>query len=258
MVLARRFWWVAVVGIPFGLGVLGLAGVSVAAPQELIADGDFSACATSKVLRQDNKGPDWCETRKDGKEGRKLLMLSKKDVAGNATPKAMLKAHPDLNTYLSQRFAAPQKDDFSIQYDICVREILPDDNRSAFCMVGKDSDKKAGPNSTGGERFVFLGFENAPEKGKINLFARQGKTPWEQKTIVAKGLDLNKWYTIELAIYPSAAAYEVSVKGITQPVELDAFSPSGKAPKRLTHISFASWNDGAGTFYIDNVIARAL
>jgi len=41
-------------------------------------------------------------------------------------------------------------------------------------------------------------------------------------------------------------------------VELDAFSPSGKAPKRLTHISFASWNDGAGTFYIDNVIARAL
>ena len=30
----------------------------------------------------------------------------------------------------------------------------------------------------------------------------------------------------------------------------------GKTPEQITHLSFASWNDGPGTFYVDNVTAR--
>jgi hypothetical protein len=41
---------------------------------------------------------------------------------------------------------------------------------------------------------------------------------------------------------------------VSQPVELKAF---GRAPKSLSAISFASWNDGPGTFYVDNVTAAA-
>jgi len=225
----------------------------------LIVDGDFDRFTKSVELRRDDKGQDWYESRKDTKEGRKLLILSKKPVGGNATAKAMIKAHPDLNTYLSQMLATPQTDDFTVQFDILVKEILPDDNRSAFFMIGNNSDRKGGPNSTGAERFVFMGFENAGEPGKINLFAREEKSGWDARTILAKDLSVNTWYTIEVIAYPSAATYEVTVKGpagSVGPIEVDAFKAAGKAPKKLTHLSFASWNDGAGTFYIDNVMAH--
>lgn len=239
----------------FAIGVA--AGPSAGAGASLITGGDFNLLQKSKELRADNKGPDWYESRRQVPGGRKLLMLSAKPIAGNATPKAMIKAHPDLNTYLTQKFTQAATADFTVQFDILVKEILPDDNRSAFILVGNERDKKNGPNSTANERFVFMGFENAVEKGKINLFARQGKFDWPQKTIVAKGLNLNQWYTIELTIYPNERTYEAVVKNVTaQPVELQAFAGGGKPPKKLTAISFASWNDGAGTFYVDNVIAH--
>jgi hypothetical protein len=38
------------------------------------------------------------------------------------------------------------------------------------------------------------------------------------------------------------------------PVRVAAFHGKGaKPPTMLTHVSFASWNDGPGTFYVDNV-----
>ena len=236
---------------------LAAAGVRGAGAADLIVDGGFEAIPSSKELRADNKGQDWYESRNDTKAGHRLLLLSTKGIAGNKTHKAMIKASPDLNTYLSQRFATPQKSEFTVQYDVLVREILPDDNRSAFFMVGNDADKKGGPNSTGAERFVFIGFENATEKGKINLFARGGSDGWEKRKIVAPNLDLGKWYTIDVVVYPSEGLYAVSVKGITQPVEVAAFKGGRKTPKTLTHLSFSSWNDGAGTFFIDNVSAQA-
>jgi hypothetical protein len=219
----------------------------------LIIDGDFSLVPNSATLRRDDKGQDWYESRRDTKEGRKLLFLSKKEIGGNATHKAMIKGHPELNTYLTQRFAEPQTGDFSVRFDIYIHQILADDNRSAFFMVGASRDRKNGPNSTAKERFVFLGFENASEPGKINLFAREGKTSWEEKTIVVPNLDEKAWHTIEVIVYPEAKAYEVVVNG-GAPVELEALGT--KPPKKLTHISFASWNDGAGTFYVDNLSAK--
>jgi hypothetical protein len=228
----------------------------------LLSNGDFSLCKKSGDLRKFKK-QGWYESRKDGK-GHLLVLLSKKGVAANATPKAMVRASAQLNTYLTQDFDKPQTGDFVLSYEILVKEILPPANRSAFFMIGDNSDKKEGPNSTGSERFVFAGFENAAEKGKINFFAREGNTGWDQKTTLAKGLDLNKWYRIAVTVHPAAGTYEVQVTAVTpekpitpQPVTVKAFSPNGKTPKKLTAVSFASWNDGPGTFYIDNVAAQS-
>jgi hypothetical protein len=223
---------------------------------DLIVDGDFEACESGNMLRRDDKGQDWRESRKDGQEGPKLLKLSTKKIGGNQTHKAMIKGSLDLNTYLTQKLASVQSDPFEVSYDIYVKEILPEDNSSGFCFVGSSSDKKNGPNSTAKERFVFLGFENAETEGKINLFAREGKTSWKDRTIVAGELELKKWYTVELVINPDKRRYEVTVKGMAGPVELEAHALKGKPSKKLSYISFASWNDGAGTFYVDNVAAR--
>ena len=223
---------------------------------DLIVDGDFEATASGKILRRDDKGQDWYESRKDSDAGRALLKLSTKNIGGNHTRKAMIKADPELNTYLSQRFPEPQSIYLFVQYDIYIREILPDDNRSAFFFVGAIKDKKGGPNSTGRERFVFLGFENGGENGKINLFAREGESKWADKTIVARDLDLKKWYTISVEMNIPEGVYEVTVVGVTEGMELESLYYKGKTPDGLSHLSFASWNDGAGTFYVDNVVAR--
>jgi hypothetical protein len=224
---------------------------------DLLTDGDFEACTSGSSLRKDTKGQDWYESRNDTKQGHALLVLSKKDVGGNATHKAMIKANPKFNTYLSQRFSAPQTGPFTVQFDVYVREILPTDNRSAFFFVGNSSDKKAGPNSTGSERFVFLGFENGAGPGHINLFARQEGTSWQDKTIVVRDLELGKWYTLAAEINPTGGTYKVKIVGVSDWIPLKAFGAKGKTPKQLTHLSFASWNDGAGTFYVDNVEAHA-
>jgi len=237
--------------------VLGLTCClgTTASLANLIVNGDFEGCPSGKVLRQDNKGQDWYESRRNTKKGRSLLKLSRKAVGGNTSRKAMIQAHPDFNTYLSQRFTTPQTGDVTVQYDILVRRILPDDNRSAFFMVGNNKDGKGGPNSTGAERFVFLGFENGAQQGHINLFAREKNKSWKDRTVVARDLQLDRWYTIVVEIYVGDKDYEVTVKGVTEPMALQAFSQKGKTPKRLTNLSFASWNDGAGTFYVDNVVA---
>jgi len=228
-----------------------LAGAALA--ENLVRDGDFEATKKSWQLRKDSKGCDWYESRKDTEAGPKLLMLSTKKIGGNRTHKAMIKAHPDLNTYLSFRLTRPLETAFTAGFDIYVKEILPDDNRSAFFFMGAIKDKKNGPNSTGKERFVFLGFENAAEPGKVNLFAREGAEPWANKTIVAAGLDLKRWYTIRIEGEIPEAYYTVTVEGVTEPFDLESFVTKGRTPTKLTHISFASWNDGAGTFYVDNV-----
>jgi len=245
-------------GLALAAGLILL--VALAAPsapaQELIVNGDFEALASGDDLRKDNKGQDWSETRRDG-EGRDHLKLSTKDIHGNATRKAMLKAHPELNTYLTQRLAESQKGPVKARFDICVKEILADDNRSAFFFLGKSSDKKNGPNSTGRERFVFLGFENAVTPGKMNLFVREGDTTWEGKTIVAPDLDLKTWYTVILDVNTPEGIYAVTVEGVVEAFEVESFYTRGKTPSRLSHVSFATWNDGAGTFYVDNVSVQA-
>ncbi len=230
-----------------------LAPLAVA--EELVPGGDFENVKNGAALRKDGKGLDWYESRKDGEEGPKLLMLSTKRIGGNKTKKAIVKGHPELNTYLSFRLADPIEVFGTASFDIYVKEIMPglaEYNRSAFAFLGRIKDKKGGPNSTGKERFVFLGFENAETPGKINLFAREGSNKWDARTIVAENLDLKAWHQIELEMNVPDGFYTISVNG-GEPFELESFFTKGRTPDKLSHISFASWNDGPGTFYVDNV-----
>jgi hypothetical protein len=223
----------------------------------LIVDGDFEANPNSVALRNRGNGPGWYESRRDGKEGRDLLQLSQKPVASNATRKAMIKASPARNTYLTQQFVVPQTGPFALQWDILVKEILPPFNRSAFQMIGNASVRGRGPNGAGKERFVFLGFESATSPGRMNLFAYEGgeTEQWDTKRILIPGLVLGKWYTVRVAVDVPHQGYTVEVLGTSDgPVRVAAFHTKGaKPPTMLTHVSFASWNDGPGTFYIDNV-----
>jgi len=170
------------------------SGAATAA--ELVTDGDFEGHKNGAQLRKDGKGCDWYESRKDTEEGSGLLKLSTKNIGGNKTKKAMIKANPELNTYLTNRLTEPQEFAVTARFDIYIKEILPDDNRSGFIMLGGIKDKKGGPNSTGQESFVFMGFENGATPGSINLFAREGQTKWAEKTLVAEDLKLETWYTI--------------------------------------------------------------
>ncbi|MBU1702338.1 MAG: hypothetical protein KJ970_08260 [Candidatus Eisenbacteria bacterium] len=224
----------------------------IQAENPLITDGDFESNADGQQLRAKEKWG-WCESRRNG-NGRMLLKCSKKKVFGNATTKAMIKGDPEYNTYMTQRLGESQTGEFALQWDICVREILPQYNRSAFQIIGDASAKGKGPNAVGKERFVFLGFENAETPGKINLVAFEGGKEWDKKTLVAPGLDLKTWYTVSVKVDVSKKRYTVSVPGVMDtPVEMEAYKVKKGPPKKLTHISFASWNDGPGTFYIDNV-----
>ena len=235
------------------LMILMLTTTLTASAAELVKDGKFNKCPNGDDLRKDTKGLDWYESRHDTDAGRAQLKLSTKNIQGNKTKKAVILADPGLNTYLTYRLAKPQTTSLTARYDILVKEILPDDNRSAFMFLGRIKDKKGGPNSTGRERFAFLGFENAQEPGKINLFVREGSTKWNEKTIVAENLDLNTWYTIKVEANIPEGWYAVSVDGVVDYFEVESYYTKGKTPNKISHISFASWNDGAGTFYIDNV-----
>ena len=240
------------------LGLLLLAPTGPAfTQQELIVDGGFEQMSSGRKLRVDNEGQDWYESRKD-KAGRKLLKFSTKKIYGNATHKAMIKADPELNTYLSQRLAAPQTGRLRIQYDIAVKMIRPEYDRSAFFFAGTSNDRKRGPNSTGKERFAMLGFENAGAEGKINLFAREGQNSWDDRTVLVTGLDTRTWYTITVDIDVAGGSYTVQVDDGPAHGPLQAFQTKrDPVPEAITHVSFASWNDGAGTFYVDNVSATA-
>lgn len=228
-----------------------------ASAQDLITDSGFEDLPDGKRLRQDNEGQDWYESRKD-KEGRKHLKLSTRKIYGNKTQKAMIKADPEHNTYLSQKLASPQTGKLRIQYDVAVKMIRPEYDRSAFFFAGTSNDKKRGPNSTGRERFTVLGFENAGSEGKINLFAFEGTGGWDDKTVLVENLDTRHWYTITVELDIAAQSYTVQVDDGAVSRPLQAFKAGKHAVvDTITHLSFASWNDGAGTFYVDNVSAAA-
>ncbi len=231
---------------------------SAGAQGTLVVDGDFEQNETGKQLRSKEKPQGWYESRKDGKKARLLLKLSKKPVGGNETIKAMIKASPEYNTYLSQILSQPVEDNLSMQWDIYVKEIFPPYNRSAFQILGDASVKGRGPNATGRERFVFLGFEKIPgADNKMNLFAFVGGVDqeWDNKTILVENLEMKHWYTVKVELDVKAGVYNVIMPGIMEtPIELTAFkTKKHPIPTKISHISFASWNDGPGTFYVDNV-----
>lgn len=239
--------------------LLALGGLPASARAGLIVDGDFEAIENGAALRRHSTTQCWYESRNSGgsKAARKMLTLSTKAVAGNRTHKAMLKGSPKYNTYLTQSFDETQRGRFSLQWDILVKEILPPFNRSAFQMIGNAAAKGRGPNGSSPERFVFLGFENAATAGRMNLFAFEGRDPsaWDRRTLIASDLALGAWHTVRVDVDVPGQRYYVSVPGKTSSaVEVQAFrTKESSPPKFVSHVSFATWDDGPGTFYVDNV-----
>jgi hypothetical protein len=236
---------------PIARVAVPLARAQAGAP--FIVDGDFEKTMSGTALRGLEKPRGWYESRGDGVSGPKRVALSKKAIGGNATKKAFFKASKKVNVYLSQAFPGPQTGAFSLQWDVLVRRVLPKPNRSAYMLIGNDAVPGKGPNATGSERFVFLAMENAGAKGKLNLVALESASG--KARVIVPGLDVDKWYTVKVDVNVAGKSYAVSVPGVTPaPVTVKAFEAKEKTvPSAVTHVSFATWNDGPGTFFIDNV-----
>ena len=74
--------------------------------------------------------------------------------------------------------------------------------------------------------------------------------------MVAEGLELETWYTITIeANVPEGFYTDDGGGGEGTASNWNRSTPRAATPGKITHLSFASWNDGAGTFYVDNVSA---
>jgi len=226
----------------------------------LLLDGDFDASPDSTALRANSAGQDWYESRQDVPT---LVTLDSADVGGNATKKAELTAGTTGSACLTQEFSTPQAQQFAAQWDIYVDSILDRPgssyDRAAWVFIGDDTGtdpSRTGPNAEDSERFVYLGFYKAGggSSGTMDLVARESSTSATTFTTAATGLSLKKWYTIAVVCDLTQDNYDVYVDG--------QFKKTVKArtPKdSVTHITFAQWpqDEGAATFYVDNVMAEA-
>jgi len=223
----------------------------------LLVDNYFDDSADSADLRANGAGQDWYESREDSSPGPMLLTLDETDVAGNASKKAKLTAStqaPGGNVYVSQEFGAAQNGEFAVQWDIYVDSIenisgAPD--RAGWMLIGDNTVSPPGPNSDNSERFVYMGFfkDGGGTSGTMDLVARDRNDGWTSFTTLATGLNLEQWYTIKVECNVTAGTYDVYVDGVLQATAVT----SRNAKTEVTHISFAQWDDGAGTFYVDNV-----
>jgi uncharacterized repeat protein (TIGR02543 family) len=222
----------------------------------LLADASFDA-STNDTLRSNDVGQDWYESRG---QNASLLTLDTAGVGGNSGKKARLTGGTNAatdNIYLTQEFVSPQTGVFTVQWDIYIDQILdissPD--RSGWMLIGDDSTSGSGPNAANGERFVYMAFfkNGGGTSGSMDLVAVNRTGSFSSHMIVASGLSLKQWYTIKVVVNVTGGNYDVYVDGVFK-----ATVTSRNAKTSLTHISFAQWNDGAGTFYVDNVLSPAV
>lgn len=228
--------------------------------ETILYDSHFDDSLDSDDLRTNTPmSQDWYESRGDNPL---LLELSKVDATGFDTKKAYLHgSHLQGNAYLTQEIGVQLFDKvyelrsaFTIIYDIYVTyvEPLPDDpERTGWMLIGDDSVPGAGPNRDDDERFAYLALSKpgGGETGLMDLVARDRDDPWDSFTVVASGLEMGRWHTIRVECNVLTDTYDVYVDGIHQKT-LDSRNPKDY----VTHLSFATWDDGAGAFYIDNVI----
>jgi uncharacterized repeat protein (TIGR02543 family) len=226
--------------------------------QILLVDSNFDTSVDNATLRANGAGQDWYESRG---QNASLLTLDTADVGGNSGKKARLTGGTNAatdNIYLTQEFISPQTGVFSVQWDIYVDRILdissPD--RSGWMLIGDDSTSGNGPNAVNGERFVYMAFfkNGGGTSGTMDLVAVNRTGSFTSHWIIASGLSLKQWYTIKVVVNVAGGTYDVYVDGILKKAGVS----SRNAKTSVTHISFAQWNDGAGAFYVDNVLSPAI
>lgn len=220
--------------------------------QLLLVDSEFNDSVDSADLRANNAtAQDWYESRAQVPT---LLFLDESDVGGNTGKKAGFTASASSNAYLTQELSSSQTGVFSVQWDIYVDSILPVSPYRAGQMLIGSTSASYGPNRNDAVRFVFLAFykNGGGSDGTADLVAMSA---FGSFTTVASGLNLDQWYTIRVVVNVAAKTYEVYVDGVYK----GSFGAvTAWAQPAITHISFAQWNDGAGTFYVDNVYSPAL
>jgi predicted glutamine amidotransferase len=219
---------------------------------KLLADNEFDTSNNSADLIANGAGQDWYESRAMTPS---LLTLDINNISGNAGKKTRLSGTTatSQNAYLSQEFSSSQNNSFSVQWDVLVESIVnATPHRAGMMLIGDDTNSSApGPNSNDNERFVYVGFSSLGKaSGKMDLVARDRNDAFTEGsfTVVATDLNLGQWYNIRVDLNLTSDMYDVYVDGTKK-----ATVTSRYAKNNVTHISFATWNDGAGTFYIDNV-----
>jgi hypothetical protein len=241
--------------------VLTMVGGNRIASAQLLVDSDFNGSTNSAVLRANSAGQDWYESRQDGLTGPTLLTLDTTPVGGNATPKAKLTGRSAANAYLTQEFSSPQTQRFSAQWDIYVDSILDISGHpdcAAWMLIGDDTGTdrtRIGPNAEDSERFVYMAFykNGGGTSGTMDLVAAEPGPGNVTYTPIATNLSLKQWYTIRVDVDLTNDTYDVYVDNN----KVAAAWPARTPKTSLTYISFAQWNNGAGTFYVDNVTAES-
>lgn len=220
-----------------------------------LADGDFSASADSAALRTNGSGQDWYESRAQAPT---MLTLDEATVGGNATKKARLASSTTQNVYLSQEFNTSATSTFRAEWRIYVDDVLDDStrDRAAVMMVGDDSGGTNGPNSASAERFVHLAFwkNGGGNSGTAILVAQEAGDTFADSSVwrqVKTGMNLDQWYTIAVVGNLATDTYDVYVDG----VRVDSNVAALTTKTSVGYISFASWSDTQGAFYVDDVSA---
>jgi len=218
----------------------------------ILTDGDFDASADSADLRTNGDGYDWYESRAQAPE---LLTLDETTVGTNSTKKAKITGDPSLNTYLSQELSTYPTESFIAQWDIYIDEINDIDagnpDRTGLTFFGDDSLGTNGPNSTNNERWMYLAWEKdgGGTTGPVTFAYRDADDIWTAFSVASSTLSMREWYTVKIVGDVTADTYDIYID--------DQLQVSGATARysaaALQYMSFASWNDGTGTFYVDNV-----
>jgi uncharacterized repeat protein (TIGR02543 family) len=223
--------------------------------QPLLVDSEFNDNSTSEQLREDSACQDWYESRGDIPT---QLILNETDIGGNTGKKAGFIGSSAGNAYISQNFSSAQTSQFSVQWDIYVDkidDISGNPDRTGWMFVGDDANGVQGPCSTAGDRFMTMAFakDGGGTEGTMDLVGRDSNDGWTSFTMIDAGLNLNQWYTIRVDIDVDTDTYDVYVDDIYQ-ITMNARTVKSS----ITHVSFATWNDGAGSLYVDNVFSPAI
>jgi len=221
----------------------------------LIKDSTFDGSANDADLRTNSPTQDWYESRNQAPT---LLTLDTANIGGNSGKKARLDGTANVsNVYLTQEFNATQSGPLSVQWDIFVESIYDAaPHRAGMMLIGDDTFAGNGPNADNSERFVYLGFSSYNKAaGKMDLVARDRDDAFSQGsfTVIATDLNIGQWYTIKVNLNLTAGTYDVYVDGVNK-----GTVTSRNVKSNVQYVSFAQWNDGAGTFYVDNVYSPAL
>ena len=223
-------------------------------PESIVADQEFDDSDDSQDLRDNGLGQDWYVSYGE----QNLVTLDSTNVGGNTGKKVKFTGDTSDSVYLSQEFIQEQDEDFSVSFDVYVDEIInisgsPD--RAGWLFLGDDSEFGSGPCDSDSERFVYLSFvkNGGGGDGTMDLMACERYGGWNDFSIIAEDLLLDNWYNIEVRINFKLNRYSVYIDG-----ELGRTIKPRTFKDKLTHIAFAQLENGAGTYYIDNVFSPVL